>query len=74
MAKMKEAIENMRRAGIKLNAEKYVIKVEECQFLGMIYMPNGIKLNTEKVTVITKTKSPKDKKEPCKDQELHLLS
>lgn len=46
-----EAMENTRRADTKLNAEKCVIKAEECQFF---------EIKPEKVTATTKMKSPKD--------------
>ena len=37
-----EAMESTRRAVIKLNAEKCIIKTTECSFFGLIYSPDGV--------------------------------
>ena len=38
-----EIMEHTRRAGIKLNKVKCVIKKKECSFFGMLYTPIGVK-------------------------------
>ena len=58
-----DAMECTRRAGIKLNHEKYIIKTSECRFFGMIYTPSGVKPDPEKVGAIQNIDPPKDKKE-----------
>ena len=58
-----ETMERTRQAGIKLNDEKCVIKTKECNFFGMLYTPDGVKLSPDKVRVIESLEPPKDKKE-----------
>ena len=58
-----DAMECTRRAGIKLNHEKCIIKTSECRFFGMIYTPSGVKPDPEKVGAIQNIDPPKDKKE-----------
>ena len=55
-----ETMERTRKAGIKLNDEKCVIKTKECSFFGMLY---GVKPNPDKVRAIENLEPPKDKKE-----------
>ena len=57
-----DAMECTRRAGIKLNHEKYIIKTSECRFFSMIYTPSGVKPDPEKVGAIQNIDPPKDKK------------
>ena len=58
-----DAMERTRRAGIKLNHEKCIIKTSECSFYGMVYTPSGVKPDPEKVSAIQNIDLPKDKKE-----------
>jgi len=58
-----ETMERTRKAGIKLNDEKYVIKTKECNFFGMLYTPDGVKPSPDKVRAIENLEPPKDKKE-----------
>ncbi|XP_029652389.1 uncharacterized protein K02A2.6-like [Octopus sinensis] len=58
-----EAMEKTRQAGIKLNADKCVIKAKECKFFGIIYSAEGVKPDPTKVEAIRDIKEPKDKKE-----------
>ena len=58
-----ETMEQTRKAGIKLNDEKCVIKTKECNFFGMLYTPYGVKPSPDKVRAIETLKPPKDKKE-----------
>ena len=57
-----DAMECTRRAGIKLNHEKCIIKTSECRFFGVVSTPSGVKPDPEKVTAIQKMDPPKDKK------------
>ena len=56
-------MERTRKAGIKLNDEKCVIKTKECNFVGMLYTPDGVKPSPDKVRAIENLEPPKDKKE-----------
>ncbi|KAI8519797.1 hypothetical protein Bbelb_030540 [Branchiostoma belcheri] len=56
------AMEITRAAGIKLNAEKCIVKKQECKFFGKIYPKDGVKPDPTKFEA-TKMKEPKDAKE-----------
>lgn len=58
-----EAMEKTRRAGIKLNADKCIIKERECKFFGLIYSAEGVKPDPTKVDAINHMEEPKDKKQ-----------
>ena len=58
-----ETMERTRKAGIKLNDDKCVIKTKECNFFGMLYTPDGVKPSPDKVRAIENLELPKDKKE-----------
>ncbi|XP_029657087.1 uncharacterized protein K02A2.6-like [Octopus sinensis] len=58
-----EAMEKTRQAGIKLNADKCIIKAKECKFFGIIYSAGGVKPDPAKVEAIRDIKDPKDRKE-----------
>ena len=58
-----EAMEHTRKAGIKLNDEKCVIKTKECNVFGMLYTPDGVKPNPDKIRANEVMETPKDKKE-----------
>ena len=56
-----ETMERTRKAGIKLNDEKCVIKTKECNFFGMLYTPDGVKPSPDKIRAIEEMETPKDK-------------
>lgn len=58
-----EAMERTRKSGIKLNADKCIIKTQECSFFGMIYSPEGVRPDPAKVQTINNMEPPNDKKE-----------
>ena len=58
-----ETMERTRKAGIKLNDEKCVIKTKECSFFGMLYTPDGVKPSPDKIKAIEQLEPPKDNKE-----------
>ncbi|XP_006811648.1 uncharacterized protein LOC100366641 [Saccoglossus kowalevskii] len=58
-----EAMEDTRRAGIKLNRDKCHIKSRECSFYGMIYTAEGVKPSLDKVRAVEMMQPPNDKKE-----------
>ena len=58
-----KTMEHTRRAGIKLNDEKCVIKTEECNLFGMLYTPDGVRPSPKKGRAIENLQPPKDKKE-----------
>ena len=58
-----KTMERTRKAGIKLNDEKCVIKTKECNFFGMLYTPDGVKSSPDKIRAIEEMETPKDKKE-----------
>jgi hypothetical protein len=58
-----DVMENIRKAGIKLNREKCVVKSSECKSFGMVYTSNGVKPDPKKVVAIQNMEQPKDKKE-----------
>ena len=47
-----EAMECTRKAGIKLNFDKCVIKTKCCSFFGNLYTPEGVKADPKKVDAI----------------------
>ena len=44
-----ETMERTRKADIKLNDEKCVIKTKECNFFGTLYTPDGVQPSQDKV-------------------------
>ena len=56
-----ETMERTRKAGIKLNDEKCVIKTKECNFFGMLYTPDSVKPSPDKIKAIEEMETPKDK-------------
>lgn len=61
---LREAMEKTRRFGIKLNADKYIIEVLECQFFGLNYTADGIKPSEDKVRFISEMTAQTAIKEP----------
>ncbi|XP_029645379.1 uncharacterized protein K02A2.6-like [Octopus sinensis] len=47
-----EAMEKTRQAGIKLNANKCVVKAKKCKFFGIIYSAEGVKPYPAKLEAI----------------------
>ena len=62
-AHLHHVMERTRKAGIRLNREKCVIKTTECKFFGMLYTSNGLKPDPDKVAAIQNIDQPKEKKE-----------
>ena len=58
-----EAMERTRKAGLKLNYEKYVIRTKSCSFFGNTYTPEGVKPDPKKVEAIKKMEAPQTKQE-----------
>ena len=58
-----EAMDRTRRAGIKLNYDKCIVKSKSCSFFGNIYTPDGIKPDPSKVDAIKKMEPPFTKQE-----------
>ena len=56
-----KTMERTRKAGMKLNDEKCVIKTKECNFFGMLYTPYSVKPSPDKVRAIENLNPPKDK-------------
>ena len=54
-------MEKTRRAGIKLNYDKCIIKSKSCSFFGNIYTPEDVKPDPSKVDVIKKMEAPSTK-------------
>ena len=57
-----ETMERTRKAGIKLNKKKCVVKTKECNFFGMLYTPDGVKPNPDKVRAIEEMETSKNKR------------
>ena len=47
-----EAMERTRKAGIKLDFDKHIIKSKSCSFFGSIYTPWEVKSDHKKIQVI----------------------
>ena len=58
-----EAMERTRKSGIKLNADKCVVKTTQCKCFGLLYTPEGVKPNPDKVKALTGMHPPGTKKE-----------
>ena len=56
-------MERTRRAGIKLNYDKCIVKYKSCSFFGNIYTPDGGKPDPNKVDAIKKMEPPSTKQE-----------
>ena len=58
-----EAMERTRKAGIKLNYDKCIVKTRSCSFFGNIYTPEGIKPDPSKIDAIKRMEAPSTKQE-----------
>ena len=58
-----EAMERTRKAGIKLNYDKCIVKSRSCSFFGNIYTPEGIKPDPSKIDAIKRMEAPSTKQE-----------
>lgn len=56
-------MEPTRKADIRLDDEKYVIKTKNCSFFGMLYTPDGVMPSPGKIKATEQLEPPKDKKE-----------
>ena len=58
-----KAMERTRKAGIKLNYDKCIVKTRSCSFFGNIYTPEGIKPDPSKIDAIKRMEAPSTKQE-----------
>jgi hypothetical protein len=63
IADLKETFTNLRKAGLKLNAEKCVFRVSRGKMLGYILGREGIRANLDKTKAIISMVEPTTKKE-----------
>ena len=56
-----EAMERTRKAGIKLNAAKCIVKTNCCSFFGNLYTPEGVKPDPAKIEAISALQAPESK-------------
>ena len=56
-------MERTRKAGIKLNYDKCIVKTRSCSFFGNIYTPEGIKPDPSKIDAIKRMEAPSTKQE-----------
>jgi hypothetical protein len=62
VADLQETFANFRRAGLKLNLEKYVFGVKKGKFLGCLVSTKGIEANPSKIQAIFRMEPPKSRK------------
>ncbi|CAC5367807.1 unnamed protein product [Mytilus coruscus] len=60
---LKEVLEQIRTANLKLRRDKYKIGISEVTYFGHRYKREGLKIDDNKVKAITEMKSPTSKKE-----------
>ena len=53
-----EAMERTRKAGIKLNYDKWIINSKSCNFFGNMYTPQGVMPDPKKVQLIKQMQAP----------------
>ena len=58
---LREAMERVRSARIKLNFEKCMIKSKSCPFFVNVYTPQGVKPHPKNVEAIKKMEAPQTK-------------
>ena len=58
-----EAMERTRKAGIKLNYDKFIINSKSCNFFGNKYTPQGVMPGPKKIQVIKQMQAPSIKQE-----------
>jgi hypothetical protein len=59
---LQETFANFRKAGLKLNPEKYVFGVKKGKFLGCLVSTKGIEANPNKIEAILRMEPPKSRK------------
>jgi hypothetical protein len=59
---LQETFANFRKAGLKLNPEKYVFRVKKGKFLGCLVSKKGIEANPSKIEAILRMEPPKSRK------------
>lgn len=57
---LKETLETLKKAGVKLNPTKYTFGVSHAKFLGHVVFYKGFKANHEKVNILANMKSPQN--------------
>jgi hypothetical protein len=62
IADLQEIFANFRKAGLKLNPEKFVIGVKKGKFLGFLVSTKGIEANPNKIEAILRMEPPKSRK------------
>jgi hypothetical protein len=62
IADLQEIFANFRKAGLKLNPKKCVIRVKKGKFLGFLVSTKGIEANPNKIEVILRMEPPKSRK------------
>jgi hypothetical protein len=62
IADLQETFANFRKAGLKLNLEKYVFKVMKGKFLRCLVSTKGIEANPSKIEAILRMEPSKTKK------------
>jgi hypothetical protein len=62
IADLQETFANFRKAGLKLNPEKYVFGVKKGKFLGCLVSTKGIEANQRKIEAILWMEPPKTRK------------
>ena len=58
-----EAMERTKKADIKLNYDKCIVKSRSCSFFGNIYTPEGVKPDPSKIDIIKRVEAPSTKQE-----------
>lgn len=56
-------LERAKSVGIKFNADKFIYKKKEINYLGMIFSMEGMKVDPDRVEAINRLKEPKNKVE-----------
>jgi hypothetical protein len=62
IADLQETFANFRKAGLKLNQEKYVFGVKKEKFLGCLLSTKGIEANPSKIEAIHQMEPPRTRK------------
>lgn len=60
---VKSVLERAKSVGIKFNADKFIYKKKEINYLGMIFSMEGMKVDPDRVEAINRLKEPKNKVE-----------
>jgi hypothetical protein len=62
IADLQETFANFRKAGLKLNLEKWIFRVKKGKFLGCLVSTKGSEANPSKIEVILWMEPPKSRK------------